>query len=213
VPLARTASGTLTLSQDDTGLLYETTPLDLANPRAAEVVSALRRRDAAESSFAFRVTRDMWDEGYESRTIMEFNLHDGDVSTVTYPANPYTTSGLRSLEDFANTDIDELVKAVRGGDRGLVLRAASNVTRLVPMLQQRAEPDGEDEPAEEAEEISDLMVLQGQLDAAGMLVAQMLAEEAEDAPAGTQTNGRDKSTTLSLTQAQRDLELLQLGPR
>lgn len=93
LPLARTKSGTLSLESDDIGLKVRAT-LDPMNPAAAEVRSAMERGDVDQMSFAFKVVRDAWDDGYENRTISEVRLFD--VSVVTYPANPATVVKLRS---------------------------------------------------------------------------------------------------------------------
>lgn len=95
LPLARTKSGTLQLESDDIGLKVRAT-LDPANPAAAEVRSAMERGDVDQMSFAFKVLRDSWDDGYDNRTISEVKLFD--VSVVTYPANPATVVKLRSEE-------------------------------------------------------------------------------------------------------------------
>jgi HK97 family phage prohead protease len=95
LPLARTRSGTLQLESDDIGLKVRAT-LDPSNPAAAEVRSAMERGDVDQMSFAFKVMRDSWDDGYDHRTISEVKLFD--VSVVTYPANPATVVKLRSEE-------------------------------------------------------------------------------------------------------------------
>lgn len=93
LPLARTKSGTLSLSEDTTGLLVDAR-LDPANPDVAALRSAMDRGDADQMSFAFRVTRQDWNADYSHRTIREAQLFD--VSVVTYPANPVTSVSLRS---------------------------------------------------------------------------------------------------------------------
>jgi HK97 family phage prohead protease len=92
LPLARTASGTLNLEDDELGLFSEAN-LDMSNPKAQEVKSVLSRGDADQMSFAFRVVRQEWNEDRTERTIKEVELLD--VSLVTYPANPSTQIGLR----------------------------------------------------------------------------------------------------------------------
>lgn len=87
-PLARTKSGTLVLRSDKIGLFAEAPSLDLRNPAAQELRSALERGDVDEMSFAFRVTRQSWSKDYTERVIQEVRLFD--VSAVTYPANPAT---------------------------------------------------------------------------------------------------------------------------
>jgi len=99
-PLARTKSGTLQLESDDVGLRVRA-ELDPANPKAAELRSAMQRGDMNAMSFAFRVVRDAWDSGYTNRTISEVKLHD--VSVVGFPANPATVATLRSEEEAPAT--------------------------------------------------------------------------------------------------------------
>lgn len=98
LPLARTRSGTLLLDQDSRGLIAEAPALDLRNPKVQEVRSGMDRGDVDEMSFAFRVTRQEWNDDYTERTIREFALDvsGSDVSIVTYPANPYTVAQLRT---------------------------------------------------------------------------------------------------------------------
>lgn len=99
VPLARTRSGTLRLAADDYGLLVEAEDLDARSPLVQTLRSALERKDMDEMSFAFRVVKQEWDGDYESRVITEFSLRNGDVSVVTYPANPATVVQLDGSGD------------------------------------------------------------------------------------------------------------------
>lgn len=96
LPLARTKSGTMSLAADDLGLLVQVDSLDLVNPRAQELVSALERRDVDQMSWAFRVIRQEWNGDYTERQILEAQIFD--VSAVTFPANPATIIGVRSAE-------------------------------------------------------------------------------------------------------------------
>lgn len=96
--LGRSAAGTLRVQQDEVGLLYE---VDLPDTQAArDLVTSIKRGDVSQSSFAFTVEKDDWqedDEGRVIRTIEKFKrLYD--VSPVTYPAYPDASVGLRSLE-------------------------------------------------------------------------------------------------------------------
>jgi len=114
VPLARTKSGTLDLSEvldpledptatSRTGLWCEAR-LDAKNPTVQEIKSAMDRGDLSEMSFAFQAVRQEWDEDYTERTVTEARLFD--VSVVTYPANPGTVATLseRSAEVLAALD-------------------------------------------------------------------------------------------------------------
>lgn len=119
--LARTTSGTLTLEEKRAGLLYRS-DLDPANPRVAELRSVLGRGDVDQSSFAFRVTRQEWNDDYTERTIREYALDDGDVSVATYPANPATLAQIR-----AASKIDELRAARTPVVQGMSLELAKAI--------------------------------------------------------------------------------------
>lgn len=108
--LARTKSGTLRVSEDDDGLLYEA-DIDGGTDIGKRLRSSLTRRDVDQSSFAFRVARkgDSWeedDEGRLIRTIHKFSeLYD--VSPVTYPAYPTTDVGTSSRNSDDDDDPDD----------------------------------------------------------------------------------------------------------
>lgn len=94
VPLARTKSGTMKLVEDDRGLKVEAN-LDPANPDAARVLSALRRGDLSQMSFAFDAMRDSWSADGKERELQEVRLYD--VSVVTFPAYEETMAEVRRL--------------------------------------------------------------------------------------------------------------------
>lgn len=93
VPLARTKSGTLRLSEDERGLRTEA-DLDPMNPDAARIISAMRRGDLSQMSFAFRTVKDSWNSERTSRELREVQLYD--VSVVTFPAYEETVAELRA---------------------------------------------------------------------------------------------------------------------
>ena len=95
VPLARTKSGTLNLIEDDKGLRVEA-QLDPSNPDAARVMSAMRRGDISQMSFAFRTIKDSWNAERTNRELKEVQLFD--VSVVTFPAYEATVAELRKKE-------------------------------------------------------------------------------------------------------------------
>ena len=99
VPLAATYSGDLTLSEDKVGLRTELTLLP-TNTVAEMLIDGLLNKRVESMSFAFRVTRQEWNEDYTERTIRELQLFD--VSAVTYPANPAATITARD----ENTEIE-----------------------------------------------------------------------------------------------------------
>lgn len=98
--LARTASGTLTLTTDSRGLKYRAT-LDPANPSAASVLSALRRGDLSTSSFGFRVLRERYDRGDGKRIRWLESVALSDVSICAYSAYTSTPVSIaRSAADL-----------------------------------------------------------------------------------------------------------------
>jgi HK97 family phage prohead protease len=95
LPLARTKSGTLRLEPDAIGLRVYA-ELDPEDPDVRALLPKMRRGDVDEMSFAFRVTDDVWSEDYSEREITQVNLHRGDVSVVTFGANPHTMAMVRA---------------------------------------------------------------------------------------------------------------------
>lgn len=95
IPLARTKSGTLALSEDETGLRVEA-DLDPENPLAKSVMSAMKRGDLSQMSFAFRTIRDSWSDDRKTRELEEVELFD--VSVVTFPAYEATMAELRAAQ-------------------------------------------------------------------------------------------------------------------
>lgn len=96
-PLARTKSGTLTLSADPQGLRIRA-ELDPSDPDVQRLLPKMRRGDLDQMSFAFRVPKggDEWSDDYSMRTLRNVELNGGDVSVVTYPANPNTMVTIRA---------------------------------------------------------------------------------------------------------------------
>jgi HK97 family phage prohead protease len=121
LPLARTTNGTLRLSVDERGLKYEADMPDttLAN----DLMTLLRNGTISQSSFAFTVEEDSWEniDGKNVRTINKVSrLYD--VSSVTYPAyNEAGSFALRSLENWQkeqeenklNENLDKELKEVQ----------------------------------------------------------------------------------------------------
>lgn len=100
MPLARTSSGTLRLSEDDHGLKVEA-DLDADDPDVKSLRGKMARGDIDEMSFAFQPTAQDWNDDYSERTITACSLHRGDVSVVNYGANPATAATLRSQDAIA----------------------------------------------------------------------------------------------------------------
>lgn len=99
LPLARSRSGkgTLVLAEDDHGLKVDSA-LDADDPDVMRIVPKMRRGDLDKMSFAFRATRQEWDETGEIPVRHVYELDLFDVSVVTDPAYEGTEIGLRCLE-------------------------------------------------------------------------------------------------------------------
>ena len=108
LPMARTRSGTLKLTEDERGLYMET-ELDPEDPDVRAIVPKMKRGDLDKMSIAFMAEVQEWDESGDMplRSISKAAL--GDVSIVTNPAYDGTEIGLRSLQEHrsannSNTD-------------------------------------------------------------------------------------------------------------
>lgn len=88
IPLARTKSGTMTLSADSTGLEVVVPSLDGRSPIVQSLASAMERGDMDEMSIGFIAVQQQWSPDYMERRINEINLNRGDVSVVCWAANP-----------------------------------------------------------------------------------------------------------------------------
>lgn len=127
LPLARTSSGTLVLTQDPVGLLTESTLLH-TDPDVMRIVPKMNRGDLSKMSIAFRAVLQEWDEDFTFRTVVEALLYD--TSIVTSPANPGTTAGLRSIDvlrRFADLDPADLLVSVRDASGSELLSKAAGV--------------------------------------------------------------------------------------
>ena len=130
--LGRTTAGTLTLSEDETGLLSDTDPPDTQFAR--DLMFLIARGDVSQMSFAFTVRRGdetkttekdgvvVSEDGgervtirrdgnriIEERELLGLNLFD--VSPVTYPAYEQTDVGLRKAGERRESEIREYVLA------------------------------------------------------------------------------------------------------
>lgn len=142
LPLARNTSGTLTLSEDRRGLRIES-ELSADDPDVQRLVPKLDRGDVTGMSFAFRATRQTWEDGDPPlRTIEEAELFD--VSIVTTPAYPTTDVALRSLKqarkarNFHAVNLRKTMgKGLRWKDLERRLRLRSKALAAEPSSSQR----------------------------------------------------------------------------
>lgn len=108
LPMARTKAGNLELSEDDGGLHMRATNLNGNQSVVRDVVAGIQDGVLDEMSFAFRVTKQEWSPDWMQRDITEYNINRGDVSVVTYGANPATTVALRT------EDLTEVISHLEG---------------------------------------------------------------------------------------------------
>lgn len=103
LPMARTRSGTLKLTEDERGLYMET-ELDPEDPDVRAIVPKMKRGDLDKMSIAFMAEVQEWDESGDMplRSISKAAL--GDVSIVTNPAYDGTEIGLRSLQEHRSAN-------------------------------------------------------------------------------------------------------------
>jgi len=165
LPLARTTSGTLTLDTDKRGLMVSA-ELDPTDPDVASLVPKMKRGDLNQMSFAFRTQEDIWENDMTKRTLLGLDLADGDVSVVTYPANPNAKAAIRSAGVPAIDAIASALRALESRDAttediASVLTRALAYFSAVDLIVDEAQedlsealdipnPDCEDEAATEA---------------------------------------------------------------
>jgi HK97 family phage prohead protease len=151
--LARSRSGTLKLSEVTDGTkspvygvtgLYAEAQLDPQNHYVQAMRSAVERGDLDECSFAFKVTRQTWSKDWGHRRLAEVDLNHGDVSLVTFAANPHTggTVSLRQRRpgdrylQLTDTDRDYLAAQARLSELDHAAATSIAIARAHVMLAQ-----------------------------------------------------------------------------
>ncbi|GAA4358448.1 HK97 family phage prohead protease [Angustibacter luteus] len=130
--IARTTNGTLTLSEDEQGLLADAPSLDAGDADVAYIAPKLRSGLVDEMSFRFVITDGSWSSDWTEYHIEGYDIHRGDVAIVGYGANPYTAgSGLRGqqlpkLEELTESDLRDLERRLdlERSRRGGITRSA-----------------------------------------------------------------------------------------
>lgn len=132
--LGTTDAGTLRLSTDKVGLVYE---VELPQHRM-DVFELVQRGDVKQSSFAFVAIEDDWDtdeNGYPRRTLISGKLID--VAPVITPAYPDTSTGLRSLAQKIGADENEVRRLAAAGELRRALKRPATVVDLEGVLLRR----------------------------------------------------------------------------
>jgi HK97 family phage prohead protease len=129
--LGTTRSGTLQLSVDDVGLVYD---VDVPECRG-DVLEMIRRRDVAHSSFAFEVHEQEWgvsEENFPQRTLVSGRILD--VAPVPSPAYRDTSVAMRSLAEHLDAPIEDVIKAHREKEmRKFFIRTDNNGEAAKPL--------------------------------------------------------------------------------
>lgn len=148
LPLARTASKTMTLAEDQIGLRVEA-ELDAGDPDVSRLKGKMDRGDLNEMSFGFWTVRQAWTEDYDERELLEIRLDRGDVSVVNFGANPSTSVSLRSLEalqSLAGLDAEAVLAEIRSANvdpATLLGDARTEIDRILATLTPASEPAGD----------------------------------------------------------------------
>ena len=114
--LGRRSAGTMSITEDDTGLLIEVTPPDTQVGR--DVMASIKRGDVTGQSFMFRTITDAWEtrDDTEVRTLKEVELRE--AGPVVFPAYPDSQVALRSRDEWKEqqkpkVDKEKLKRQVR----------------------------------------------------------------------------------------------------
>jgi Escherichia/Staphylococcus phage prohead protease len=127
--LGRTASGTLALAEDSTGLLF-LCQLDPSNTEHKNIYASVKRQNISEMSFAFLPNGENGEEWRQSkdglvRTLRDVDLFD--ISVVTRPAYAGTSVQARSEEALTALDFDKRLFPPTRAD----LKHIENLRRLL----------------------------------------------------------------------------------
>jgi hypothetical protein len=93
IPLAQTANGTMRLSQDSRGL-HVVAQMDGRRSDVRNLAYAVERGDMDQMSIGFMTEGQEWSKDYMQRSMLDLNLHQGDVSSVAVAANPATAGAM-----------------------------------------------------------------------------------------------------------------------
>jgi HK97 family phage prohead protease len=119
IVLGSTRAKTLTLTEDERGLLAEATLPD--NYWGHYVRDAVKRGDIDSMSFGFQTVKDRWSDDGSERELIEARLFEvSDVSG--WPAYPATSASVRELAETIDAEPDALAAAfavLRASDGGL----------------------------------------------------------------------------------------------
>ena len=143
--LGRNKAGTLRLNEDQIGLRME---IDLPDTTyARDLMASMERGDINQSSFAFSPIVQEWQRAksidqVDERTLNEVRLYD--VSVVTYPAYPDTTSAVRQADSLDPVALRALARVERG--QTLAEDDVEAFRQLVKVIESSLGPGSHPEP-------------------------------------------------------------------
>lgn len=112
LPLGRTKSGTMELSEDERGLRVKASLPD--NEWGRPIRDAIARGDISGMSFRFASVIDKWEKGEAGHTRHLHEVKLGpEVSITDYPAYPDTSVAVRHLAEMVDVEPDALAEAFR----------------------------------------------------------------------------------------------------
>lgn len=141
--LGRTKSGTMTVSEDERGLLYEIRA-STKNPQSIAVADMITRKDVDGSSMAFFVIKDEWERDKDQRpvkrTIKEIELIE--TGPVTMPASPATSAKVKRATGSYREEIRSFLMVLRANDFPMTEAelALLEDSELVASHSEKAEP-------------------------------------------------------------------------
>lgn len=145
--MARTASKSLTLTQDSTGLLT-VAQVNTTRQDVKDLVTAIEDGDVDQMSFAFRVVRQQWSPDYDQRDLLEVDINHGDVSAVNFGASPATSVGVqRSFRSQKPAELHRIAVEVRQG-ANLSERSSAQLADILDLLAEQTERAKTAPPAE-----------------------------------------------------------------
>lgn len=143
--MARTASGSLTLEQDSTGLLTAA-QVNTTRQDVKDLVTAVEDGDVDQMSFAFRVVRQQWSPDYDQRDLQEVDINRGDVSAVNFGASPATNVGVqRAFRSQRPAELHRIAVELRQG-ASLSERSSAQLSDILDMLAAQTERAKTDPP-------------------------------------------------------------------
>jgi HK97 family phage prohead protease len=153
-PFASTRNNTLDLAEDDTGLAMQA----FLNPQrqdAKDHWEAVRDGTFQEMSFMFRIDQGQWSPDYTEYRINQYDINRGDVSPVTYGANPATSIEARAAQLSLANHLARALPQMDDDQRAMLRERLGDVPEDAPVV----------EPARlGARAIADLRLLRASVD-------------------------------------------------